>query len=90
VPVDNVLVEGLVALFIGDLYHLARDTALSFHILEPLLLQEPLRCEFRTRTLLATREGETDDVHWSVEGTRCEADQRLCLEHLIYLILYEY
>ena len=65
---DDVLVKCLIALLIGDSDHLARHASLSLHLLQPFLLKEPFRSEFRSRTLLATSEWEAYDVHWPVEG----------------------
>lgn len=72
---DDVLIKSLIALLIGDSYHLARHASLSLHLLEPFLLYEPFRSEFRSRTLLATSEWETNDVHWPVESTEGATDQ---------------
>jgi hypothetical protein len=69
VALDDVLIKCLIALLISDSDHLARHASLSLHLLQPFLLEEPFWSEFRSRTLLATSEGEPDDVHWPVEGT---------------------
>ena len=68
VSFDDVLIKSLIALLIGDSDHLARHASLSLHLLQPFLLKEPFGSEFRSRTLLATCEGETNDVHWPVES----------------------
>ena len=65
---DNVLVKCLIALLISNSDHLARHASLFLHLLQPFLLKEPFRSEFRSRTLLATSEGEADYVNCPVEG----------------------